>query len=319
MRILSTSSKQNITLIIIIITTTIIVSILLYYQYGARRPTESRDDIDFPYPPLVAPSISCTFTHSFYTACAHVYLLLFLDHHDHHHLHGSPKVDILGLLVVLDVSGAPRIDDQALWILFGGGQASTSGIRSSSSNQSARRISSSNLRGRGSTGDRGSAPTTSRSSFNLPEPPSSSGVALTSPQPRPYGGGPRALKHLKLKWCNALSDSGTSAAFGLLMGQGGFALESLDVQGCPRLGDETVIMLARLQHELQAVWHAPKSTLKRVNLSGSAVSDYGLVLLIQRYCMFFLKSLSEREFAFKTINISFPTLHLLLILFDFVY
>jgi len=219
--------------------------------------------------------ISFAVCSSLCASCTCLTLLLIPDHHHHH---GGPRVVILGRLVVLDVSGAPRIDDQALWILFGGGGHPSNSGKSSSS-QSPRRISSSNVRGMCSTRDRGSAPTSSRSSIDHPEPPQSA----ASPQPRPYGGGPRALKHLKLKWCNALSDSGTSAALGLLLGQGGFALESFDVQGCPRLGDETVIMLARLQHELQAVWHAPKSSLKRINLSGSAVSDYGLVLLIQRY------------------------------------
>jgi hypothetical protein len=73
-----------------------------------------------------------------------------------------------------------------------------------------------------------------------------------------------------------------AAALGQLVGHGGFALETFDAQGCPRLGDETALSLAVLQHELQAVWAAPRSSLKHLNLSGSAVSDYGLVLLLHR-------------------------------------
>jgi hypothetical protein len=187
----------------------------------------------------------------------------------------------MGRLVSLDVSGAPRIDDHALWLLFGGHAATSA---------EAALASAKGPLGSGHPAPGGAAPGgargVGRSGGESARSASSSfpAVARARPLPKPkaYGGGPRALRHLRLKWCNALTDGGTAAALGQLVGHGGFALETFDAQSCPRLGDETALSLAVLQHELQAVWAAPRSSLKHLNLSGSAVSDYGLVLLLHR-------------------------------------
>jgi len=218
----------------------------------------------------------------------------------------------IGRLVTLDLSGAPRIDDDALMILFGGGSYSQRVDKPESyqinktlyndalkeEQQEQQREEShinTNSDDINQLGDYIGNSVESSSAFNTRNNQLGSMISSGGHHQLPkskeetqrerygYGGGTMALKHLKIKWCNSLSDVGMAAALDMAgkHSKQGLLLETFDAQGCPRLGDRTAIALAKLmQQQFRA--GLGSSSLKFLSLSGWAyLSDLGVCLLLQ--------------------------------------
>lgn len=164
----------------------------------------------------------------------------------------------IGKLVSLDLTGAPRIDDDAMMVLFGGGSyqkqvndlpdylVNKASSTSTSSSDSLSRINSPLQHGGVGNGmsSSSSPPFFRLDSFNeefnsnlSPKRKSQYNSGNNSGNGNShgygYGGGSMALRHLKIKWCNSLSDSGMATALQLASknSEKGLLLETFDAQG----------------------------------------------------------------------------------------
>jgi hypothetical protein len=162
----------------------------------------------------------------------------------------------IGKLVSLDLTGAPRVDDEAMMILFGGGkyqehvnelpdyllnkaQTNDTALLSPHRSSSPSQLNSPLHLSHGHQASFGKLDHLHENDFKLgtkqhhhhhhhhhhEQQQQQQGFA--------YSGGSMALRHLKIKWCNSLTDAGMAAALKLAAknSEKGLLLETFDAQG----------------------------------------------------------------------------------------
>jgi hypothetical protein len=155
----------------------------------------------------------------------------------------------IGKLVSLDLTGAPRVDDEAMMILFGGGkyqehvnelpdylsnkaQTNDTALLSPHRSSSPSQLNSPLHLSYGHHTSFGKLDHLHENDFKLGS-KHHHHQQQQQQQGFAYSGGSMALRHLKIKWCNSLTDAGMAAALKLAArnSEKGLLLETFDAQG----------------------------------------------------------------------------------------